>query len=78
MSKEQILQDITAFGYTINIELKDVTKYVTFNGRYTQEDYTLPKSYSEEYTDHEVKLDCVYDLMRWAGLHYETKLTYKG
>ena len=77
MNRQKILYDIENLGYTISIKKIDETNNITFNGKYSKEHYILPRSYSTEYTNQEIKEDCVFDLMEWAGLHYESRLTYK-
>ena len=77
MNKQKILYDIENLGYTISIKKIDKINHITFNGQCSKEQYILPHSYSNEYTNQEIKEDCVFDLMEWAGLHYESRLTYK-
>ena len=76
-SKIQMLYDIEQLGYSISIEKKNNTCYVTFSGKHSLHDYKLPHTYGLDYTNQEIKKDCVNQLIEWAGLYYETKLTYK-
>ena len=75
-AEEALLDMLHSRGYTIVIELKDNSKYVTFKGKYSAESYTNPTCYSTKFTDHEIKLDCVYKLLQWTGLRVISTLDY--
>jgi len=54
-------------GYSISIRNEQEAKRVIFNGKYITEPYTHPTRYSYEYTDEEIRLDLIDELMSWAG-----------
>ena len=77
MSKDEMIYQMEKMGYTMTIEpAADDSLSVTFNGKIAKYPYKLSKCYSTEYTDHEIKQDCVSDLMSWAGCHIVQKIEY--
>lgn len=76
LERAQAVLDAKEFGYDINIFHEGDTKFVEFNGKFTKEPYRLRHSYSDEISDQHIREDCAYRLMRWAGLVYETRMTY--
>ncbi len=74
MTKEKILQKLNAMGYTIKLVKKDNSIFVTLCSKIAVKNYTLPRSYSNEYTSYQIQLDVIYDLMEWAGMRIVEKL----
>jgi len=78
MKNEQILAELRDRGYTINVKIIDDSKCVTLNSTTAVESYQLPRRYSvEDYTDYEVQLDCVSDMLSWSGLRVIETLDYR-
>ena len=67
MNREEILHELKERGYRFTITEKDNNKNVEFIGKYSLEPYKVKHSYSTEYTNYEIELDLVYDLLRWSG-----------
>ena len=77
MRKERLLQDLEKAGYDITLETKGTTVFVTLNSKTAEEPYTLLHQYnSEDFTNYEIKLDTVYDLLEWSGMRHKRILTY--
>ena len=72
MSKEDLLNALYERNYRIVIELKDNSKFVSFNHPYAVKAYEEAHCYSKEWTDEEIRKDVVYALLKWSGL----KITY--
>ena len=78
MSKDEMIYQMEKMGYTMTIEpAEENSLSVTFNGRVSKYPYKNARRYSTEYTHHEIKQDCVSDLMSWAGCHIVQKIEYK-
>ena len=75
MSNKRILMELYNLGYTIAVKTTNDSKVVTLKSQ-TSYSYTLPRSYSLEYTDDEVRLDCVPDILNWSGLKVQEILTH--
>ena len=77
MSNEQILSELRGRKYTINVETRGNTKYVSLNSSTAIEGYTLPRNYSLEFSDYEIQLDCVSEMLNWSGLRVIETLNYR-
>ena len=73
---EFVLSLLRQHGYSIDLELIDDAYRVTLNGKYAVEGYTLPTTFSTDYTTHEVVLMNVGNLLHWSGMKLTTTLTY--
>lgn len=76
ITKEELLDLLYQRGYSIDIEVKNNSKYITFNGKHTKEPYKNTHIYSLEWTDEQIKRDVVYQLLRWTGLKIKYTLDY--
>ena len=76
LSKEALLRMLYDRGYTITIETKEDTKYITFLGKHSLHPHKLSRAYSTEFTDDEVRRDVVYELLKWTGLKVKLTLEY--
>lgn len=77
MDPHEILSEAEAMGYSIDIETIEDTHHVTLNSTTAIEGYTLPTCWSTAFTPQEVRLECIFELMRWANLTVKQTLTYK-
>lgn len=74
--KEELLSLLYERGYSIHIEIKNKSKFITFNGTHSKEPYINAHSYSLEWTNEEIKRDVVYSLLKWTGLKIKYTLDY--
>ena len=72
MPKEDLLNALYKRNYKIIIEVRDSSKFVSFNHPHALKPYEDTHCYSKEWTDEEIRKDVVYDLLKWSGL----KITY--
>lgn len=77
MSKDDLIAQARELGYTIKITHEDDHKNVQFVGSCSVEPPPITHCYSLEWTDHEIAKDVIHDLLRWAGLEIETRLTHR-
>ena len=76
ISKKELLALLYSNGYEIVITtIKDI-KLVVFKHQTAVSDYKAPHSYSLSFTQEEIELDCVYDLLKWSGLKVKYTLDY--
>lgn len=76
MSNKELLSMLEKHGYEIIIEKKENTKYVKFNGKYSKEPYIVSHQYSDEFSDYDIKLHLVFDLLKWTGMKIQYTLTH--
>lgn len=76
ISKIELLYLLETRGYEIRIELINDSKFVTFYHRHAVQPYKVNHSYSTDFTDEEIKLDLVWDLLEWTGLRIGYTLEY--
>lgn len=75
--KEELLHLLIKRGYKISIINKDSdTQMAIFNHSTAKAPYIVTRIYSNEFMHYEIKLDCVYDLLRWSGLRVIYTLDY--
>lgn len=76
LSKSDLLNLLRNHGYNINIEIIDNSKKVTFIGKHSLHPCKVSHSYSTEFTNREIELDVVDDLLKWTGLKPKIVLDY--
>ena len=76
MDKNQILLELNLLGYSIDINTVGESKHVMLHSTTAVEDYKLPRCYSLEYSNYEIKIDCIKDILNWSGLRVVEKLDY--
>ena len=74
MEKEQKLSTMESKGYSINITLDGESKKVDFTGMFSREPYQVKHCYDKSWTDYEIRLDLIDDLIRWAGYRIVERL----
>ncbi len=76
LSKSDLLGLLRNRGYSINIETINNSKHVTFVGKHSLHPCKVSHLYSTEFTNREIELDVVYDLLKWTGLKPKIVLDY--
>lgn len=76
LSKSDLLGLLRNHGYSINIEIIDNSKRVSFVGKHSLHPQKISHSYSLEFTNREIELCVVDDLLKWTGLKPKIVLDY--
>lgn len=76
LSKNDLLSLLRNHGYSINIETINNSKHVTFVGKHSLHPCKVSHLYSTEFTNREIELDVVYDLLKWTGFKLKIVLDY--
>ena len=76
LSKSDLLGLLRNHGYSINIEIIDNSKRVSFVGKHSLHQHKISHSYSLEFTNREIELCVVDDLLKWTGLKPKIVLDY--
>lgn len=76
LSKNDLLSLLRNHEYSINIETINNSKHVTFVGKHSLHQCKVSHSYSTEFTNREIELDVVEDLLKWSGLKPKIVLDY--
>lgn len=75
ISNEQLLYLLEERGYEIAIREDKDSKHVSFRST-TGYPWENCAHYSTEFTNNEVRLDCVWKLLKWTGLRITYTLDY--
>jgi hypothetical protein len=75
LSKTELLHLLMKCGYKIIITQNENNKSVEVKGRFSAS-ASNSYSYSNEWTDQEIRLDLVHKLLQWTGLHPKIVLDY--
>lgn len=73
---QDLLELLYARGYTIDIITRKDSQFVHFNHQTALYVKVLPYSYDYTFTHEQIRLDCVYDLLKWTGLKVKYTLDY--
>lgn len=65
-------------GYEIKISEPGETgsRSVTFDSKFAVNDYTIGTTFGPSYSDWEIIMDVLPQLLRWSGLHLKAVLDY--
>lgn len=78
VSKARVLTMLYEKGYEIIIEQRNNIKYVSFNGKYSKEQYKVQHQYSTDWSDEQIRFDVVFDLLKWTGLRSSSNIRLLG
>ena len=79
MTNQQILNELHQRGYDILLIHETELDYirVQFHGKFAVDYYELPRVYSSCYTNEEIRQECAYELMHWAGYEIQECIVIK-
>lgn len=82
MSREIVLYDshllklLKDRGYAMQIIQKENSKHVSFTHPHAKENYHNACCYAADWSEGEIEMDCVKDLLAWSGLKVKFTLDY--
>lgn len=74
--KDELYELLYARGYRIVINIVNNAKEVIFTHRLAKEPFKRTSSYSTEFTNEQIIMDCVDKLLSWSGLKVIYALDY--